>query len=105
MTTAKRNTTTRSGGRNRPRYRLSLLDLVATLLVLGIIAAAVAPRIFDTRSDRRDKTTEQNSAVDPGASQPRRFPNASSAHSTIQQSSRVDSMTAPQSPNVSHFLS
>jgi general secretion pathway protein G len=41
----------------------SLVEMVVVILVLGIIAAVAAPRLFDTAGDARINGTKQNLAV------------------------------------------
>jgi general secretion pathway protein G len=41
----------------------TLIELVVVVLVLGIIAAVAAPKMFDTANDARETATRQNLAV------------------------------------------
>ena len=41
----------------------TLVELVIVVLVLGIIAAAAAPRLFDTANDARDNSTRHSLTV------------------------------------------
>jgi general secretion pathway protein G len=47
----------------RRLYGFTLVELVVVILVLGIIAAVVAPRMFDTADDARENVTKKNLAV------------------------------------------
>ena len=45
------------------RNGFSLVEMVVVILVLGIIAAVAAPKMFDTANDARINSTKQNLAV------------------------------------------
>ena len=47
----------------RRRAGFTLVELVIVVLVLGIITAVAAPRMFDTAGDARDSATRQSLAV------------------------------------------
>lgn len=49
--------------RQRRRSGFTLVELVIVVLVLGIITAVAAPRMFDTANDARDSATRQSLAV------------------------------------------
>ena len=48
---------------SRRRNGFTLVELVIVVLVLGIIAAAAAPRLFDTANDARDSSTRHSLVV------------------------------------------
>lgn len=48
---------------NRQRKGFTLVELVVVVLVLGIIAAVAAPKMFDTASSARDNATKQSLVV------------------------------------------
>ena len=45
------------------RNGFSLIELVVVILILGVIAAIAAPRMFDTAGDARSASTRQSLAV------------------------------------------
>lgn len=47
----------------RRRRGFSLIELVVVILILGVIAAIAAPRMFDTADDAADNSTRQTLAV------------------------------------------
>ncbi len=49
------------GVRNRKAF--TLVELVVVVLIIGIIAAVAAPRMFDTASDARQNSTRQSLVV------------------------------------------
>ena len=49
--------------RQRRKNGFTLVELVIVVLVLGIIAAAAAPRLFDTANDARDNSTRHSLTV------------------------------------------
>lgn len=50
-------------GECRRRSGFTLVELVIVVLVLGIIAAAAAPKLFDTANDARDSATRHSLTV------------------------------------------
>jgi general secretion pathway protein G len=49
--------------RTSSRRGFTLIELVIVVLVLGIIAAAAAPKLFDTANDARDSSTRHSLTV------------------------------------------
>lgn len=49
--------------RSTQRHAFTLVELVIVVLVLGIIAAAAAPKLFDTANDARDNSTRHSLVV------------------------------------------
>ncbi len=47
----------------QPRPGFSLIEMVIVILILGIIAAVAAPRMFDTATTAEENTTRQQLAV------------------------------------------
>ena len=45
------------------RHGFTLIELVVVVLILGIIAAVAAPRMFDTADDARDNSAKKSLAV------------------------------------------
>ncbi|MEO2013249.1 MAG: prepilin-type N-terminal cleavage/methylation domain-containing protein [Fuerstiella sp.] len=53
--------------RRGDRSGFSLIELVVVVLIMGILAAVAAPKIFDKMSDARDSSTKQSIATIRGA--------------------------------------
>jgi general secretion pathway protein G len=49
--------------KRQPRKGFSLIEMVIVILILGIIAAVAAPRMFDTATTAEQNTTRQQLAV------------------------------------------
>jgi general secretion pathway protein G len=47
----------------RDRKAFTLVELVVVVLIIGIIAAVAAPRMFDTAKDARESSTRQSLIV------------------------------------------
>ena len=53
----------RTKGTRNNRAGFSLVELVVVVLIMGILAAVAAPRLFDKMSDARESATRQSLAV------------------------------------------
>ena len=49
--------------RNKSLHGLTLVEMVVVILLLGVIAAVAAPKMFDAATDARTNSTKQNLAV------------------------------------------